>query len=736
MSKPGVNLTNCDLEPIHIPGRIQSYGFLIVIDKTHVTVFHSANIGSFIPGFSGNLLGKHINYIESLIGSTVQQGFITQLLNLGTANKSFEQFNPFKINISGAFFHLIISTADNYYLLEFEPALEESDIQRMIGRSVSEMLADTNLQKMLYQTAIEVKRIIHYDRVMIYRFAEDGHGEVVAEAANTDLVSWLGLHYPASDIPKQARELYKLNLTRLIADVNSEPSDIITTADNLHPLDLTNAQLRAVSPVHIQYMKNMKVASSFSISLLYKKELWGLIACHNYTPRFIEYKDRKSSELIGQILASALEYRLEEKNLQTREFYHDKLEKLSKNLSGQDSVQEALTAGPVNIMDVVNASGAVLMYENKMIKLGSTPDDEQLRQLINWTKANKEDTIFYTSRLSEIYEGASAYKSVASGMLVLELSANMEEFIVWFKPEIIQTISWAGNPQKPVETTSSGLTQLSPRHSFEVWSQETSGTSDSWNAEEIKVVLQVKEEIAYANNLKKGALLLLNEKLRTAYDELDTFSYTISHDLKSPITAIKGYAQILAADDSIQMSGQKILFRINELTDKMHFMINEVLNYSRIGRLAIQRKKITTSVLINDIIKELQQVHDTSLLNITIGGTPDLFGDSVMIMQLFSNLIGNAVKYSQQANPPTIHIDGVSNEIHTCYSVCDNGIGMANEDIPKIFDLFHRNANVKNIEGSGVGLAIAKRIVEKHSGQIWVKSEPEKGSTFFVSFKN
>ena len=129
-------------------------------------------------------------------------------------------------------------------------------------------------------------------------------------------------------------------------------------------------------------------------------------------------------------------------------------------------------------------------------------------------------------------------------------------------------------------------------------------------------------------------------------------------------------------------------------------------------------------------------MHGTSLLNITIGGTPDLFGDSVMIMQLFSNLIGNAVKYSQQANPPIIHIDGFSNEIHTCYSVCDNGIGIANEDIPKIFDLFHRNANVKNIEGSGVGLAIAKRIVEKHSGQIWVESEPEKGSTFFVSFKN
>src|SRR5690606_16721101 len=160
--------------------------------------------------------------------------------------------------------------------------------------------------------------IINYDRVMIYKFAEDGHGEVVAEARNTDLAPWLGLHYPASDIPQQARELYKVNLTRIIADVHAEPSKILVEElDSEKSLDLSSSQLRAVSPIHIQYLKNMSVCSSFSISLIYHKELWGLIACHNYSPRFINYKSRESAKLIGQILSSALEFRQDEENQST-----------------------------------------------------------------------------------------------------------------------------------------------------------------------------------------------------------------------------------------------------------------------------------------------------------------------------------------------------------------------------------------------------------------------------------
>ncbi len=731
-----VDLTNCDREPIHIPGQIQSHGFLLVVDSHLKIRFFSDNIVAFIPGVSDNLLGKPLQYIESLIGNTDQPDFITQLINVGKLKNSFEQINPFKVEISGITCSLIISSIDEKFLLEFESSASDYDldIQKMIGRSVSEMLADKDLGNLLNNSAIQVKNIIKFDRVMIYRFSEDGNGEVVAEAKDPNLAPWLGLHYPASDIPKQARELYKINLTRFIADVHTPTAKITTAANNWQPLDLTYSQLRAVSPIHIQYLKNMGVASSFSISLLYKKELWGLIACHNYTPRFIDYKARETSKLIGQILSSALEFRQDEENQQTYEIYKSGIDQLAKNLQRTGSIEDALTRGPVNLLNIVHATGAVLIYEKSRVKVGITPDDEQLDNLMAWVKANVNEPVYYTSCLSSVYPEAAQYKNIASGMLLSVLLKELDEYVIWFKPEKIHTIKWAGNPDKPVETSPSGIMHLSPRNSFAVWSQKVSGTAERWSTVEIKSVIRLKEEITYAINQKAGAIRLLNEKLRQAYEELDTFSFTISHDLKNPISAIKSYAQLLERDKTINERGQNMLSKISDRADKMNAMINEVLNYSRIGRLEIQYKKIDSETLIKDIVMDFNLIYDNKNLKITVGETPELHGDPVMLLQVFSNLISNAVKYSQQSSPALIHIEGKVYETNICYTIKDNGMGIALKDIPKVFDLFNRMDNVKDIEGSGVGLAIVKRIMDKHKGRIWVESELNSGSTFFVAF--
>ena len=298
MLKPLVDLTNCDTELIHIPACVQAHGFLIVVDKEMIIRFYSDNTINFIPKFSANILGQSLKHLEVLLSQKNQINFISQLIYFAQLKGSFEQINPFKIDISNKEYNLIISISAKYYLLEFERADFDEEGQKIAGQSVFKILSDNNLQSMLDNTAIQVKKIIKYDRVMLYRFADDGHGEVVAEAKNSNLEPWLGLHYPASDIPKQARELYKINLTRLIENVNTVPAKIVTAGNNLQNLDLTNAQLRAVSPVHIQYLKNMGVSSSFSISLICKNELWGLIACHNYTPRFIDFKLRSCLKTI------------------------------------------------------------------------------------------------------------------------------------------------------------------------------------------------------------------------------------------------------------------------------------------------------------------------------------------------------------------------------------------------------------------------------------------------------
>ncbi len=732
MSGFNVDLTNCDREPIHIPGQIQSHGFLLVATPDGIIRFFSDNIAKFIEGIDENLLGRTLDYFETFVEQPKLQGWIGHLLTLGRIS-GYEQINPYQVSIGGKKFHLIVSESQGFELLEFEPIFSTTfiDVQKMIGKSVSEMLADKNMQNLFNNTAAQVKSIINYDRVMIYRFADDGHGEVVAEEKNAGLESWLGLHYPASDIPKQARELYKLNLTRLIADVNATPSKIFADPSQNEPLDLTGSQLRAVSPIHIQYLKNMGVASSFSISLIYKKELWGLIACHSYSARFIDYKSRESAKLIGQILSSALEFRQDEENQLILGRFNSNVDLMAKNLQANDNIADALTAESINILDLSQATGAAVVYEKRIIKLGTTPNDDQIKGIVEWAAEHVTEPLYHTNNLSALYTAALGYQNIASGVLMVELSKGLREYVMWFKPEHAQTIKWAGNPDKPAEIGQSGLLQISPRHSFEVWLQNVKGVSESWRPEELQSASRLRDEINYAINLKAGALRVLNEKLRVAYDELDAFSYTISHDLKNPLAAIKSYAQVLGRAKEFGERERAMASKISNRADQMNYMIVEVLNYSRVGRQAVEFKKIQIAPIISDIIRDLEMIYGADNFRITIGEIPDVMGDRLMLSQVFSNLISNAVKYAQGAGHAEVHVEGSIVETNVVYKINDNGMGIGANDIPKIFELFNRLDNVSHIEGSGVGLAIVKRVIEKHNGQIWVESEPGKGATFY-----
>lgn len=733
-----VDLSNCDLEPIHIPGQIQSHGFLVVLDKFRNIKFCSENISDFIGVQALDLLGKSVVLLESIIADELRPNFISNILNVGEGINNYEQTNPSEFTIAGKSYYLIISKANAFSLLEFEiaPLNKGVDIQKLIGRTVSEILGDKNLRNVLTNAAVQVKNLIQYDRVMLYKFADDGHGEVIAESKNDNLESWLGLHYPASDIPKQARELYKINLTRIIADVDAAPSKIITIKSNDATVDLTNSQLRAVSPIHIQYLKNMGVASSFSISLIYKEELWGLIACHNYTPKFIDYKHRASAQLIGQILSSALEFRQDEENQFLAESLNSNVDKIGKYLQLNDSIEKALTTEAVTVIDITKATGALVLLENKITKIGHTPDDEQISALLGWIKTTISAPIYYTDHLTSVLPEAVQYKDVASGIMVCVIAKELNEYIIWFKPEYLKAIKWAGNPNKPVEINAEGLAKISPRESFKVWTEAIVGKAESWSTEEIKAVAQLKEEISESVIIKSAAIRELNARLKAAYEELDTFSYTISHDLKNPLSAIQSYSQLLLRSKNIPDRDKGFAERIQDRSLKMTQMINEVLNHSRIGRSDVVHTTINMTAVINDIITELEAIYTNPSLKIILKDTPEISGDQIMLTQVFANLIGNAVKYSQKSELPVVTIKGMENETEICYSISDNGIGIEAKEIPNVFELFKRMTNVADIEGSGVGLAIVKRMVDKHKGRIWLESEVDQGSIFYVAFPN
>ena len=733
-----IDLSNCDREPIHIPGKIQAHGFLVAINSELKITYCSENICNFAPITATALLGTPVYLLETAILKKTD-GFIEKLIIIANTKNGFRPVNPYPVTIDGKDFDLIIGASADQYLLEFEPSLSDldMDLHQLMGSTLSEIMADANLSRLLDRTALQIQKIIRYDRVMVYKFHEDGHGEVVAEAKNNELSPWLGLHYPASDIPQQARELYKLNLVRLIADANTIPSAIFTYKElNDIPLDLTYSSLRAVSPIHIQYLKNMDVASSFSVSLIHKGELWGLVACHNYTPRYIHYKQREAAKLIGQVLSSALSFRQLEQDQHKNNQFKLAVDDLTRHLLRYNNIEDALFKHEVTILNAVDATGAVLAYDNHFYHIGKTPDDNFLTSLISWLGEHNNETIYATERLPEEYPPALAHKANASGMLVCRLSKELKEYMIWFRPEVAAMVTWAGNPDKPVEISETGVAHISPRKSFESWTQEVKLTSIGWKNEDFRSALQLKEEVSFAISRKATEIRLLNEKLKGAYDELDAFSYTISHDLKNPLTTIKSYSQLLQRNNKLDPRDLKMVEGILTGAGRMQSMIEEVLHYSKAGQIKVKPRFVDMTVLIGDLKEQLTVANGHLNVTIDIGNTPPIFGDETMIQQVFSNLLGNAIKYSSKTGFPVISVSGALIEDQVRYRITDNGIGIKLKDIEKIFDLFTRSDDVDEYDGSGVGLAIVKKIMEKHNGRIWVESEPGTGSTFHVAFQS
>lgn len=364
------------------------------------------------------------------------------------------------------------------------------------------------------------------------------------------------------------------------------------------------------------------------------------------------------------------------------------------------------------------------------------PSEEEILELSEWLKTTNDESIYYTHRLSEIHSPAKKYKSIASGILSCILNKELGEMIIWFKPEIITTVNWAGNPEKPVVPSENGLLNLSPRKSFEIWSQVVNNTSEKWMAEEIASVLRIREIIIADINKKANEIRLLNEKLQAAYEELDTFSYTISHDLRTPLTSIKTYAELMLKNKSIDENGRKMLSRILTGADKMNFLIKEILNLARVGRSEINFETVEVESLLKEIKSEVWSAFKADHTELVLGQLPNIKGDKTMISQVFTNLIGNAVKYSAMVDKPKIEVSAYIDGGEIIYAVKDNGIGIDNRYYDRVFELFKRMDNVKDIEGTGVGLAIVKRVVEKHSGRVWFESKLNVGSTFFVAFKN
>ena len=346
----------------------------------------------------------------------------------------------------------------------------------------------------------ELKKISGFDKIMIYQFDEHWNGDVIAETLADGMDSYLGLKFPASDIPKQARELYRKTPYRFIPDVNYEPVRLYPVINPLSGAftDLSDSTLRSVAGVHIEYLKNMNVASSMSTRILVEGELWGLIACHHRSPKFLSYELCSLFELLSQVISAKISVVQKQDVFETSHRMQTLYTRLVENIFKSGSMSIGLLNHEEDVLELLHADGAALVLNQTVETMGQTPDAGFLEDLVLWVRTNGDVQSFHHHNLSAQYEPAEAYADQASGLLVLPLDPGKGHYLLAFRPEAIQKVNWGGNPEEAIRFEADRK-NYHPRNSFVLWQQTVEKTSLPWTPQELGLAEQFRAFLAGLN---------------------------------------------------------------------------------------------------------------------------------------------------------------------------------------------------------------------------------------------
>lgn len=562
-----VDLTNCDREPIHQLGSVQPFGFLLAVSSDWIVIRASANLAEFLGVTEANALGRPV---ISLISPEALHAIRNKLTTL-RGSDVVERIFGIALTPDQNRFDLAVHLNEGQVIIEGERCQEDRhDAASLSMRSMMSRLDHTEtLEAFFREGARQARALTGFDRVMVYRFDESGSGEVVAEAARAGIGSFLGLHYPASDIPIQARALYLRNLFRIIADVDAIAVPILPPLDEHgQPLDLSMSVLRSVSPIHIEYLKNMGVGASLSISIVVDGKLWGLFACHHYGPRLPSAQSRSAAELFGQMFASRLESR--ERRLALD--YETKARRIADRLLTSVADNASLLDDPAWLIealaDAIPADGIGVWINGRLALAGIGPDERSFAALVRHLNRNAAGRIYAVDRLAETYPDLEVDDAVA-GMLAIPISRSPRDYVVLFRQELVRTVRWGGDPHKPVEYGPNGP-RLTPRKSFEAWSELVRGRSLPFTEAErrvaetirvtlIEVVLRLTDEVSMArqtaNERQELLIAELNHRVRNILSLITGIirqSQATSVSLGDYIRQLEGRIQSLArAHDQI-----------------------------------------------------------------------------------------------------------------------------------------------------------------------------------------
>lgn len=482
----------CASEPIHLIGSIQPVGILIAVDKGNFIIQSaSQNLDSVFPFTAEEALGQPLSDLigkEQLAWLEAQRDQPTLPGALIWPLTLISNGSPLKYDAQ------VFQSADRFVIELEQQQPPSGDVFHDLFIPIRDMLwkldSESDLLRYAQATVDQVRLLVGFDRVMMYRFDANWDGEVIAESKVDGVDSYLGNRFPASDIPPQARELYTRNLVRVIADVNAEPVPIIHRGnkESTEPLDLTHSWLRSMSPVHVEYLRNMGVRASLSISLVQNDRLWGLIACHNFTPNYVTLRSRELDEFIGRAVSLKLMNMDKDERDRLGSGIRDLLYEMTALIRASDDLDTVVHLIQEKLLGLVRAIGAVVSIDGKRHILGNTPEPEFVERLISKLRRCPAASVFHTDDLRQILPDLDRQSQddddLSSGLMVAPLDHEMRNFVMWFRLGILRTLRWAGNPKKTVIRDASGV-RVSPRISFDTWIETYHDKSLPWSQVEV-----------------------------------------------------------------------------------------------------------------------------------------------------------------------------------------------------------------------------------------------------------
>ncbi|KFI06496.1 hypothetical protein JN27_16170 [Massilia sp. BSC265] len=694
-----VDLLNCADEPIHIPGSIQPHGTLLFFTADGALEGWSANA----PAMLGITPELGVPYASLALPRAALE-LLIDYIGPGEPEVSPSMV---PVCINGMDFDCVVHAALGRVIAEFErrevSADEVTQFALKAHASIDRLRRQKTIEGLLSIAVDQIREFTGFDRVMAYRFRPDDSGDVVAEARREDIVPYLGQRYPASDIPAQARRLYVLNTLRSIIDVNDTMVPLLGPADAL-PLDMSHAVLRSVSPVHIEYLKNMGVGASMSVSIVINGRLWGLIACHHMSRKLVPYSIRMAADVLAQVMASTIHSIESRQETQMVERAASTRTKLVEDLLIEDDPLETFGRFAEAVLAATQAQAQVTCYYGKVRVHGDLPHD--LAEAIVASLPDAEHDLVVREKLDDWPESIRDRLGKWVGLLAMPFDPAANGWNVLLRVEQIEQVAWGGLPEK---TTTFGPLgeRLTPRGSFDAWYETVRGHAHPW------------ESTILANSRLTLAELVRVMTSRRAQTEATRAQLLamLGHDLRDPLHSINMAGMVLEKGSAQPTLGK----RIQSSTSRMQRMISQVLDMSRIDGglgLGVTLEPVNLTALVEDLIDEARLAYPTVPFLLTCDEQAMVNADSGRLGQVLSNLLSNARHHGEVGKPVRICVRVEGKE--AVVDVSNAGGQIPTEVVATLFNPFKRASlnNPRNRTGMGLGLYIAQQIVREHHGEI------------------